>query len=310
MRSRRSVLSSALLLAGGAGAAWWLRDRVFWPVASVGVSASGGDSGWLPFASNRLALPTATTELAGTTVTALIDSGAQTSVIDRQLAERLGLPTAVAPPMVAFGLGGEPQAGRGADLDLRLGGLRLERVRAAVLELGPLADRKGADAPLVLGQDVLSAVIAEIDFPGRRLRLRTPERHVTPEGAAEAPVRKRGRALLATVRIEGAAIEVVIDTGASAALSLSSEAAGAAGLLDGRPSRRASSLVLGGVSEGAVVTVERLVFAGVTRREAAVHVFPDRPLPGFPDGLLGVGALEDFRVVLDHAGGRMLLAPG
>lgn len=307
--TRRSFLSGALLLGGGAGAAWWLRDQVFWPVASLGPTAAGS-SGWMPFANPRLSLPTVAAEVNGEIVAALLDSGAQTSVIDERLAERLALPRVVGPPLVAFGVGGQPQAGRGADLAVRLGGLSLERVRAAVLALGPLGAPEVGDTPVVLGQDVLSAVVAEIDFPRRRVRLEPAGSYSPPPEAVPAPVRRQGRALMARVTVEGAEIEVVVDTGASAVLSLSSEAAEAAGLLDGRPSRPAISLVLGGVSAGQVVTAEALSFAGETRQGAAVHVFQARSLPGFPRGLLGVEAMADHRVVLDHKGGRLLLAPG
>lgn len=307
--TRRSFLSGGLLLAGGAGAAWWLRDQVFWPVASLGPTAAGS-SGWLPFANPRLSLPTVAAEVNGETVAALLDSGAQTSVVDERLAERLALPRVVGPPLVAFGVGGQTQAGRGADLRVRLGGLGLERVRAAVLALGPLGSPEAGATPVVLGQDVLSAVVAEIDFPRRRLRLEPAGSYRPPAGARPVAVRRQGRALMARVTVEGTEIEVVVDTGASAVLSLSSEAAEAAGLADGRPSRPATSLVLGGVSAGRVVTAAALSFAGETRRDAAVHVFEARSLPGFPRGLLGVGALADRPIVLDHKRGRLLLGPG
>ena len=61
-------------------------------------------------------------------------------------------------PMVAYGVGGQAQVGRGATLDVAIGGpqgVRLEGLRAAILGLGPLASDKGLGAPLILGQDVL-----------------------------------------------------------------------------------------------------------------------------------------------------------
>jgi len=112
------------------------------------------------------------------------------------------------------------------------------------------------------------------------------------------------------VVLEGAALEVLVDTGASSALALTADVAEAAGLMDGRPARAGSAIVLGGVAEGRIVRARGLVLAGRRLDGIDVHVFPKPPLPGFPNGLLGVEALEGFRVLLDLGGGRMLLTEG
>ena len=51
--------------------------------------------------------------IAGREVTALIDSGAQYSVIDRALVEALGLTTFFDMPLVAYGVGGSRRSGAG-----------------------------------------------------------------------------------------------------------------------------------------------------------------------------------------------------
>src|SRR5690606_8159610 len=103
-------------------------------------------TGWMPYAA-RAATPTVRVRVAGREVAALVDSGAQYSVIDRALVASLTQAGADLPafeiPMVAFGVGGQPQVGRGVTLDVGIGPLSLNRLRAAVLDLGPLASPEG-----------------------------------------------------------------------------------------------------------------------------------------------------------------------
>ena len=220
----------------------------------------------------------------GRPVRALVDSGAQYSVIDAAFAAHLGLPGAFAAPMIAYGVGGKPQLGRGVSLDVAVGALALPALRAAVLDLGPISGAVGLSVPFVLGQDLLSEVLADIDFPGRRIRFVQPK--ACRPRPAPSPSRRaaEGRALLAQVRVEGAPLEPVLDTGASSALVLAHDVAEEAGLLSGREVRPARSMVLGGVASGRMVTVSTLAFGGEVLRDVPVHVpapaharLPERP---------------------------------
>lgn len=306
--SRRSFLTQAGALALGGAGAWLLRDHVLWPAPKASFRNGAADSGWLPFVQRRDGAATLEVRINGLTVGALLDSGAQYSVVDRVFASQLGLGAGAPIPMIAYGVGGGPQLGRGASLDLTAGDLALTGLKAAMLELGPIAGGAGLAVPLILGQDVLQQLLADIDFPRRRLRFGPAETYPLPQGALRTPSRRQGRALLAEIAVEGAAMEVVVDTGASSALGLAAPAAEAAGLLDGRPVRSAETLVLGGTMQGRVVRAKSLDFAGATYRDVAVHIYEPQPIPGFPRGLLGVEALRRFRVVLDHPRGALHVA--
>ncbi|MDD3836964.1 MAG: retropepsin-like aspartic protease [Phenylobacterium sp.] len=312
LRTRRSILGQFGALGIAGGAAFLLRDQILWPDPEPRLEANGGSSsGWLSFI-GRPGAPAVMvlTEVNGRPVRALLDSGAQYSVIDKALAAELGLPHAFAAPMIAYGVGGKPQLGRGVTLAVRAGALTLPALRAAVLDLGPISGGLGLSVPLVLGQDVLSTLVADIDFPRRRVRFLTPEAYEPPQGAFAVPARRKGRALLARVDVEGASLEPVLDTGASSALVLAHDVAEDAGLLSGREVRPARSLVLGGIAAGRMVTVRTLAFGGEVLRDVPVHIYKRQPMPGFPSGLLGVGALSRFRAVLDHHGGRLHLVRG
>lgn len=304
---RRDLLIRLGLVAGAVGGAWWLRDHVLWKAPGVGFPADGA-SGWLDYAARRAVTPTVAVTVNGTPVRALVDSGAQYSVIDRSLVQTLGLTDVFNIPMVAYGVGGEPQMGRGAALDVEVGRLRLDGLRAAILDLGPLAGDQGLGAPLILGQDVLRELVLELDTGRRRMRFLKHEVWTpTPDMAAVA-VTRAGKALQAGITVEGATVEAVIDTGASAVLAVTRETAQAAGLLDGRERRPGQSLVLGGVVRAEAVTVRTLTFADELYRNAEVAIYDDVPVPGFPRALIGMGAFEDRRLALDLGGPRLFMS--
>lgn len=306
MFSRRSFLSNVVLLAAGAGAVWLLRERVLWSAPQPSF-ATGSSTGWLAFASDRAPLPTVRAEIEGRRINALIDSGAQYSAIDRGFVETIGLRSSFA-PLVAVGASGQPQLGRGVSADVSVGGLRLEDLKAAVLELGPIAGPRGLSAPLILGQDVLRELVADIDFPGRRLKLVAADAHLLPENAQAAPARSQGRALAVQVAVGDTPLEVTVDTGASAVLALTRQTADSLGLLTGQKPRAATSIVLGGAVRSQVVTAPEVTFAGHTYEDIDVMIFDTARVPGFPRGLLGAGALQRFRTILDHGAGTMHLA--
>lgn len=305
---RRSFLIRAGAAAAAVGGGLWLKDHVIWRRPTLAF-ADGGTSGWSPFVVASAATPTVRVRIAGREVTALIDSGAQYSVIDRALVEALGLTTFFDMPLVAYGVGGQPQVGRGVTLDMAVGTLTVSGLRAAILDLGPLADAAGLGAPLVLGQDLLGAAVLELDMNRRRSRLVDPDGHVVSPALRPVPVKRSGTALTAEVTVESAVMRAVIDTGFSSLIALSQGAAEAAGLLDGRAETAGSSIVLGGVARARVIEAKTVTFGDDLWRGVATPVFANSPLPNYPDALLGVAAFEDRDVVLDLGRGRLHVSP-
>lgn len=298
---RRDLLIRLGLVAGGAGGAWWLRDHVVWRGPTVAFAANGS-SGWLPYAEPRAPTPTVEVTVNGRPVRALIDSGAQYSVIDRSLVERLGLTNVFNIPMVAYGVGGDAQVGRGTTLDVAIGGLRLSGLRAAILGLGPLASDQGLGAALILGQDVLRELVLELDTAEHRVRF-LPREGWTPSSSLKpVPVTRAGKALQAGITLEGATVNAVIDTGASAVLAVTRETAEAAGLLDGRERTPGQSIVLGGTVRAETVIVRTLTIGDELYRQATVAIYDDVAVPGFPKALVGMAAFENRRLALDLGG--------
>ena len=301
---RRDLLIRLGLLSAGLGGAWWLRDNVLWAKPDVAFGTDGS-SGWLAYDEPRANVPTVIVTIAGQPVRALIDSGAQYSVIDRALFEGLGLTSTFDMPLVAYGVGGQPQLGKGATLEVAVGTMRLSGLRTAILALGPLAQRDGLGVPLILGQDVLGEVVLELDTDGRRARMTRREGHVLPAGFEPVAVRKSGASLVTDTTVEGVVIEAVVDTGASALLALSAEVAEAAGLFDGRPEQRGSSIVLGGAIASRIVEARTVTVGDVLYEGVDLAVYADVALPGFPSALLGMEAFEGQGVIMNTGAGTL-----
>jgi len=306
--NRRSLLLRAAGLTAVVGGAWWARETLLWPKPTL-IFADSGATPWLAYARRSL-VPTVRVRLGGREVVALIDSGAQYSVIDRTLFA--DLPSAGRSmfdmPLVAYGVGGGTQVGRGTTLTVDLPGLAIQGLRAAILDLGPLASENGLQTPLILGQDVLGEAILALDPRRRYSRLIRREAFVRPPDLASATVRREGGGLTTEVTVEGSAVVAVVDTGASALLGLSREAATGAGLMDGRPQGWGVSLVLGGVLRSTTVEARTVTFADHLYRRVSVGVFDQPPLPNFPGGLVGMEAFAGRRVAMDVGAGTLLVS--
>jgi predicted aspartyl protease len=305
-RRRTFLTQLALLGLGGAGLIL-ARDRLIWPAPKVAFEGDAATTGWL-----GLPEPGGLVELVGrvhgTYLQVVVDSGAQYSAIDTGLAERLALPSASPIPMLAFGVSGQPSVTRSVKLDLDLGALKLEGLRAATLDLNPLSRLTRQPFSMLLGRDLLKTVVLEIDFPAAKAAFHRRDVWTPDAALRDVDVRSASGAIMAPVGVEDARpLEVMVDTGATSALALSAAAAQAAGVLDGRGVRTGRSVTLGGVSQDRVVTARRLSFAGDWLEDVELQIYSPAVKGPIPQGLLGLGVLKRYRVVLDHGGGRMFV---
>jgi len=303
--NRRTLLFRTASLAAVVGGAWWAREHLLWPAPTLAF-ASDAATPWLSWA-RRATTPTIAVRIGGQDVIALVDSGAQYSVIDRALFAQVGGGSVFNMPMVAYGVGGGAQVGRGTTLAVDLPGLAVTGLKAAILDLGPLASEPGLATPLILGQDLLGQLVLRLDPAERRLRFIARD-GFTPEPALAPTAVHHSGGLTADVTVEGAAVRAVVDTGASSLLSLDADTAAAAGLLDGRAARIGQSLVLGGVVSARIIEARTVTFAEQLYRRVAVGVFDQPPLPGFPGGLIGMAAFEGRQAALDLGGGRLFVS--
>jgi len=305
---RRSFLVNAAGLAVAVAGGFWLKDNVLWRRPKIAFGTGGQ---WTDLHAASLPLPVVRANLKGRDVLALIDSGAQYSVLDRALAEELmasgDVSRAFDMPMLAYGVGGQAQVGRGTTLDVGLADVTISNLRAAILDLGPLASQDGLGVGLIIGRDVLFETVLELDMGNRRMRLADPDVWHASADLRPTIVHRDGDALGVELTVEGAVVRAILDTGASNLLSLSESTAQEAGLLDGRKEEAGQSLVLGGVSRARWLTVQTLTLGDTMRRNVRVAVYPDSHLPNYPDALLGIGAFRDRKLALDMAKGALFV---
>ncbi|MCR5875105.1 aspartyl protease family protein [Phenylobacterium sp. J426] len=309
MFSRRVLLSRLGLLAAGGAALWLVRDRIPWPPPRTVFDAEPSTP-WIPLPRDARLIEIEG-RAAGHPVRIVVDSGAQFSAIDRTLAQALELPQAATLPMLAYGVSGQPSLTHTVRFDLALEGLAVQGMRAAVLDIAGLAAATGREFHMLLGRDVLRELVLEADFPRDRVRFHRPEAYRPPPDARPVALKLVGGAPMTPVSVEGSApVDVLVDTGASGVLALSTEAARSAGLLaPGRRVDSAHSVSLGGISLDQLVRAETVEAAGLTLRGVDVQIYAPSAKGAIPPGLLGSGLFRRYRMALDLDGGRLFLIP-
>jgi len=307
-RSRRLFLTGFGAVAGGA-ALFAIRDRL--PHDLDIRFADGARTPWLPLAPGR-GLVEIDAEVDGRKVRAVVDTGAQLSAVDRRLAASLGLPRTLAAPILAYGVSGRPALTHTVTLDLALPGLAAPGIRAAVLDLVELSQSNGRPFELLIGRNLLSELVLEVDFPLDRARFLAAGAYRTPiDGQVIPLIRQAGGAPTLPVSIEGRPpLPLLLDTGASGWVALSEGAAERLGLLG--PERRitrAPAVSLGGVRLDRLTQASHVKLGELTLQHVPVQIYAPALRIGAPTGLVGASALQGLRVAVDLGGGRIVLAP-
>lgn len=257
----------------------------------------------------------------GTTELFIVDTGAATSVVSDEVAERLGLAPA-RDAGVLQGLSGQVPWRQTALPRVRIGEFEVHDVDVAVGvpgvpdQLGPL--------PIagILGNNVWSSFVLVVDYPADRLELHRPEAWKPPRGGAPLQWDGSGVATLARVWAEmdgrrtRADVLLELDTGAHDLLFLGPTGEpfrafttvgeepilGIGADLDEVPDRQL-------VQPTRRVTATRVKVGGRTVKveEPARWLCADGDCPsqGLLPGLVGYQTLRDQRVVIDYARGRL-----
>ena len=240
----------------------------------------------------------------------IVDTGAERTVISRELAERLGL-----------------DSGRTATVHSMTETSRIDTVVIPALEVGqrtisdihaPALSRSNLGAEGMLGVDSLSSQRVDFDFLRQEMRVspsqRAPERP-WPRDTIVVTARSRyGHLMITDAEFDGESIVVIIDTGAQVTVgnrALQRKLRRARRLGPLRPVELIS--VTGGRIGAEYSSAERIQVGGAEIRNlpvafADVHPFRQLRLTGRPAILLGMDALQLFdRVSIDFANRRVRL---
>lgn len=233
----------------------------------------------------------------------LVDTGADRTVVSRQLAERLKLRSGRSANL--HSVTGISSVGTAAVPHLQISQRSIRGVEAAVLE----GQHIGADG--VLGTDSLIAQNVLFDFRNGLLSI-TPTARRAPrdeEGTIVVEARRRnGRLIITEAEANDRPLSVVIDTGAE--LTIGNEALRQ--MLLGRRQLSPNGTielqsVTGAVLKGDYLTLKELKLGGVTLHDlnivfADAHSFRQMGLEKKPALLLGMNAMRAFdKVSIDFA---------
>ena len=235
---------------------------------------------------------------------ALLDSGAELSLVDMAFAASAGLVTAGSE--TARGTGGEEEVSFAQGVTLEAVGLRLEDRAVAVLDLRPIAERVvGAPLSMVVGRELFDAARLAIDIPGSSIAV--VSRGVDPPGVRLDMQTHKGLQTV-PVSVEGnAPVQADFDLGNGNEVLVGAGFAERMGLL--APERIVGQKTGGGIGGEVIrdlVVLKKLELAGVTFNDVPAAI--DRTDTA-ADLNIGVRILRQFRMTVDFAENTVWLEP-
>lgn len=251
---------------------------------------------------DRLFLPVRLNGLE--TRNALLDSGAELSLVDAGFARNAGL--AMAGTETARGTGGEEEVSFAQGVTIEAAGIVLEDRTVAVLDLGPIAARVvGWPLSLVVGRELFDAARLFIDI--ETATLAAVPRDGEPAGQRLAMQTHKGLQTIPVSVEGGQPVQADFDLGNGNEVLIGAAYAERAGLLaPGRVTGQKSGGGIGGEVVRDLVVLKALEVAGVTFNDVPAAI--DRTDTA-ADVNIGVRILRHFRITTDFAENAVWLEP-
>ncbi len=261
------------------------------------------------FLGSRIYIPAT---VAGQATHVLLDSGAETTVLDSRFAEAAGIE--VSGVVTAVGTGGRQEAHLASGVTIRIGEVELRDLTVALVDLSSIEQAIGRPIPVILGKEVLNALTVDLDFQGKTIAFADPARFTPPAGAVEVPVTSANGIRSVPVSIEGGPpVAVDFDLGnGSAFLAYSAWWKPAGTLSDGRPVSKTISGAIGGMKTRSIASLRAVTFAGVTFHDVPTVFFDDDGQSAESNrtlGNIGMPILSRFRLTTDYSRNRLFLTP-
>lgn len=256
------------------------------------------------FRGNRIIVP-ATLNNHQTDV--LLDTGASITTIDTSYARSIGLPHGQ--KIAGHGAGGNVDAELVSGLSLQVGGVRLDKLNAGVLDLSAVSRAIGRPINVVLGRDFFNSAVVSIDWATGKLWVRSHDAFRPAPGATEVPLSRNGPFNTISISIAGASpIKALLDLGSGGALALPKTYWAAHDELTRLHYAEGRSGGVGGQHPERSVLVPEVAIAGKTFRNvptALSEVGNDYDPTQMAN--VGIGILKEFYVDLDLGRDRIFL---
>jgi predicted aspartyl protease len=277
----------------------------------VTFAEAGESQGWVPLDLHHDRYIYVSGVIGGRTSEMVVDSGAGATVVDVSLARSLGLH--LEGGVTAKGVGGSVPAQLARSVPITVGAFSATLPAVAVIDLRGVQDQLGRAMPVILGRDIFSVAVVDIDYPGRRLWFRDPAT-TRPRGGMVVALRADGGRYQVEGRIDALpSARFDLDTGSSDALVVFRAFALANRLLEGRAPL--STRLVGGVGGSSVArigTIGTFSIGSLSMRNVPT-VFHQGETGAFATtqaaGLVGGGLLTHFRVIFDTPGRTLTLMP-
>jgi predicted aspartyl protease len=240
----------------------------------------------------------------------IFDTGAGMGVASLPHADRLGLTPAGS--IAAVGVGGSTGAPLFTCDSLTIGPVALRGHTLMGTDLAFLTPHLGEEIVGVLGYDILSRCVVEMDLADARIALHDPASYALPGDAAWQPLFLDGRVPSIDARFEGHEGRFRIDTGANGSVTFHQPCVEELGLVEGRAVTPAKIGGVGGFIDAREGTIASFELAGV-RHQNVPAVFAMESKGTFADpskaGNIGADLLAQYRMILDYPGGRAAFMP-
>lgn len=243
-----------------------------------------------------------------------LDTGAARSVLDADLAAKLAIEARERGQ--TGGAGGVVETAVARGVAVSLPGVPLGPLDLDLVPLEPISSRQGVPIALILGYELFSRFVVELDYERGRLRLYDPASYRPPAGAASLPIDivYNHPYVRATVRSHGGAVvrgRFVVDLGGSGNVLFTARAVEEHRLLEGTPTLSGRAGGIGGTFAVHTGRVRSLEVGPFTLRDQVAGMPLGGILADAEDavGNLGGGFLRRFLVAFDYSRRRMVLLP-
>ena len=280
------------------------------PLPGVARLAPDAEERWVPFdltPGNQIRF---TLDLDGRPLVAILDTGVSVTVLSRRSA---AVNTAkLRAGGRATAIGGEVDIAWMPTRSIAIGGLTLTGASVAVTELPALATGSGTAVDLLVGRDLLGAHALDLDYPNKRFRLIASGRLPFTGPAAPLTISPERQVYESAVTLGDRPVRpVIVDTGDGSAITVT-QADWRAAKLAALPTTSAVAYGLAGPVVTTLAIVPAVAVGELDARSVEVRV--EGPT-GFSQavgaaGRIGSGFLQNYRVLLDPAAGRMVFRPG
>ncbi|PKP81059.1 MAG: hypothetical protein CVT79_12330 [Alphaproteobacteria bacterium HGW-Alphaproteobacteria-18] len=267
------------------------------PAAAVQGAAAPG----LRVEGNRIFL---VARVQGVATEALLDSGAEMTLVDAGFAAGAGLLAFGEEEVKGTGAGTESvQFAQGVTLEAA--GKSLPGQMVAILDLTDISERVvGHPLTVILGRELFDAGIYALDVDAGRFEEVAPDAVPTSD---PLPLSEANGIKQIGISVNGIPVQADFDLGNGSEVLLSQDFADRAGLLaPGTVLGTKQGGGIGGPVERTLVRVETLEVGGLVFRDITAAVSPQA------DGgaaNIGVSVLRNFNLVIDFAGNRVWLEP-